>query len=240
MLVNKWDAVRETEDRNVMVLEDEFSRKLPHATFAPVLYISALTGKGCQKLLDLAKQVYASFNTRVPTARLNDFLRACVAAHSPPQLHNHPIRYQYMTQVRVRPPTFCIFVNNPEGVVESYDRYLKNRLREEFGFGGTPLKIEYRRRRRIGEARTDVMGEVIKPFLEGEELDPQEAAELARYDELEIRGDEGAVEYVIGEEDDLPDDDADFGDDDADLPDPGVDAWAGDEPVEGEEAAGEE
>lgn len=166
MLVNKWDAVRETEDRGVTVLEDEFSRKLPHANFAPVHYISALTGKGCHRLLDLAMEVYASFNTRVSTAKLNDFLRACVAAHSPPQLHHHPIRYQYMTQVRVRPPTFCIFVNNPEGVVEHYDRYLKNRLREEFGFGGTPLRIEYRRRRRIGEARTDVMGQPILPFVE--------------------------------------------------------------------------
>lgn len=222
MLVNKWDAVRETEDRNVTVLEDEFSRKLPHATFAPVLYISALTGKGCQKLFELAKQVYGSFNTRVPTARLNEFLRASVAAHSPPQLHNHPIRYQYMTQVRVRPPTFCVFVNNPEGVVESYDRYLKNKLREEFGFGGTPLRIEYRRRRRIGEARTDVMGEVIKPFLPGEELDPQELAELERYEEVEIQGDEGAIVYDLseGQDDDVPEDDAeDVPEDDAeDVP----------------------
>ena len=158
ILVNKWDAVRDTEERNVTVLEDEFSRKLPHAKFAPVLYIAALSGKGCHKILDLAKQVYDGFNTRVPTARLNDFLRAAVAAHSPPQLHNHPIKYQYITQVRVRPPTMCIFVNNPRGVVPDYDRYLKNKLREEFEFFGTPLRIEYRRRRRIGEARTDEMG----------------------------------------------------------------------------------
>ncbi len=156
LLVNKWDAVRETEDRNITVLEDEFSRKLPHATFAPVLYISALTGKGVHRILDLAREVYEAFNTRITTAKLNDFLRACVAAHSPPQLHNHPIRYQYMTQVRVRPPTFCIFVNNPEGVVDHYDRFLKNRLRESYGFAGTPLRIEYRRRRRIGEARTEI------------------------------------------------------------------------------------
>ena len=168
MLVNKWDAVRETEGRDVSVLEDEFSRKLPHANFAPVLYISALTGKGCTRILDLVGEVYRSFDTRISTARLNEFLRAAVAAHSPPQLHNHPIRYLYMTQVRVRPPTFCIFVNNAEGVVESYDRFLKNRLREEYGFGGTPLRIEYRRRRRIGEARTDVMGEPIPAYADDE------------------------------------------------------------------------
>jgi GTP-binding protein len=161
ILVNKWDAVREDTDRNVAVLEDEFSRKLPHATFAPVLYIAAKTGKGCHKILSLAKSVYESFNSRVPTARLNEFLRAAVGAHSPPQLHNHPIRYQYMTQVRVRPPTFCVFVNNPQGVVQSYDRYLKNKLREQFGFFGAPIRVEYRRRRRLGEARTDQFGNAI-------------------------------------------------------------------------------
>ncbi|MSQ03086.1 MAG: ribosome biogenesis GTPase Der [Myxococcales bacterium] len=191
VLVNKWDAVRETEDRNITVLEDEFSRKLPHANFAPVLYISALTGKGCAKLLDLASEVFGAFNTRVSTARLNDFLRAAVAAHSPPQLHNHPIRYQYMTQVRVRPPTFCVFVNNPEGVVEHYDRFLKNRLREEFGFAGTPLKVEYRRRRRLGEARTDVMGEPIVAIDPGEEgEDAWTPDQLARGEDSEAGGEE--------------------------------------------------
>ncbi len=182
MLVNKWDAVRETEDRNVVVLEDEFSRKLPHANFAPVHYISALTGKGVSRLLDLAKEVYDAFNTRISTSPLNDFLRAAVLAHSPPQLHNHPIRYQYMTQVRVRPPTFCIFVNNPEGVVEHYDRFLKNRLRAEFGFVGTPLKIEYRRRRRLGEARTQV--DAVEAELEAE-LEPGVLDEVARLEEMD-------------------------------------------------------
>lgn len=151
VLVNKWDKVRDLEDRDVAVVEDEFSRKLPHVTHAPVLYISALTGKGCAKILDTARQVYRAFDTRITTAKLNLFLREAVAAHSPPQLHNHPVRLQYMTQVRVRPPTFTVFVNNPLGVVDHYDRYLKNRLREAYGFKGTPLVIEYRRRRRLGE-----------------------------------------------------------------------------------------
>jgi GTP-binding protein len=152
VLVNKWDAVKADPERDIGVLEDEFSRRMPHTAHAPVLYIAARTGKGCQKLLTIAAQVYDAFDTRIPTARLNAWLRAAVAAHSPPQLHHHPVRLQYVTQVRVRPPTFTIFVNNPQGVVDPYDRYLKNRLREEFGFLGCPLKIDYRRRRRIGEA----------------------------------------------------------------------------------------
>ncbi|MFZ5480315.1 MAG: ribosome biogenesis GTPase Der [Myxococcota bacterium] len=155
VLVNKWDRVRDMEDRDVRTVEDEFSRKLPHVAHAPVLYISALTGKGTQKILTVAKDVFASFNQRVPTARLNEFLRASVAAYSPPQLHHHPVRLNYMTQVRVRPPTFTVFCNNPEGLKDQYDRYLQNRLREQFGFFGTPIKIQYRRKRRPGEARSE-------------------------------------------------------------------------------------
>jgi GTP-binding protein len=151
VLVNKWDQVREMEDRDIRVVEDEFSRKLPHVQHRPVLYISALTGKGCQKILAVARDVYASFNQRVPTARLNEFLRASVAAYSPPQLHHHPVRLNYMTQVRVRPPTFTVFCNTPHGVREHYDRYLQNQLREQFGFFGTPVRIQYRRKRRPGE-----------------------------------------------------------------------------------------
>jgi GTP-binding protein len=141
------------EDRDIKTVEDEFSRKLPHVVHAPVLYISALMGKGTQKILAVAKDVFASFNQRVPTARLNEFLRAAVAAYSPPQLYNNPVRLNYMTQVRVRPPTFTVFCNNPEGLKEHYDRYLQNKLREQFGFFGTPIKIQYRRKRRPGEAR---------------------------------------------------------------------------------------
>lgn len=229
MLVNKWDAVRETEDRNITVLEDEFSRKLPHANFAPVLYISALTGKGCVRILDLISEVYRSFDTRIPTARLNEFLRAAVAAHSPPQLHNHPIRYQYMTQVRVRPPTFCIFVNNAEGVVESYDRFLRNRLREEYGFGGTPLKIEYRRRRRIGEARTDVMGEPINVYTDEELAELGDESADTELDHAEFgEGSDDDGDFDEGYDDSDLDEDGDL-DDDGDLAEDGESEDAGDD-----------
>ncbi|MFN7145452.1 MAG: ribosome biogenesis GTPase Der, partial [Myxococcota bacterium] len=156
VLVNKWDQVREIEDRNIRTIEDEFSRKLPHVAFAPVLYISALTGKGTQKVLAVARDVFGAFNQRVSTARLNEFLRDAVANNNPPQRHHHPVRLNYMTQVRVRPPTFTVFCNTPEGMVESYDRYLQNRLREQFGFFGSPLRIQYRRKRRPGEAKEDL------------------------------------------------------------------------------------
>lgn len=153
LLVNKWDQVREMEERDISAVEREFELKFPHLQHAPVLYTSALTGKGCARVLDVVASVFGDFDKRIPTARLNEWLRAAVAAHSPPQLHHHPVRMQYMAQVRVRPPTFAIFVNNPKGVVPSYGKYLENKLREQFGFLGSPVKIEYRRRRRIGEAK---------------------------------------------------------------------------------------
>ena len=99
----------------------------------------------------MARDVYGSFNQRVPTARLNEFLRTAVGAYSPPQLYHHPVRLNYMTQVRVRPPTFTIFCNTPNGVRDHYDRYLQNQLREQFGFFGSPVRIQYRRKRRPGE-----------------------------------------------------------------------------------------
>ncbi len=156
VLVNKWDQVRDMEDRNIRTVEDEFSRKLPHVAFAPVLYISALTGKGTQKVLTVARDVFAAFNQRVPTAKLNEFLRGAVAAYSPPQRYHHPVRLNYMTQVRVRPPTFTIFCNTPDGIGEGYDRYLQNRLRDQFGFFGSPLRVQYRRKRRPGEAKEEL------------------------------------------------------------------------------------
>jgi GTP-binding protein len=170
VLVNKWDLVRDMEERNIRTVEDEFSRKLPHIAFAPVLYISALTGKGCAKVLHVVRDVFAAFNQRVSTARLNEFLREAVEAYSPPQRYHHPVRLNYMTQVRVRPPTFTVFCNTPEGVGESYDRYLQNRLRDKFGFVGSPLRVQYRRKRRPGEAKEGEEGGTMAPIFDAAEL----------------------------------------------------------------------
>ncbi len=195
LLINKWDLVREIEDRNVKVLEDEVERRLPHLSWAPVLYISALTGKGCGKVLSVVRDVYKSFNQRVTTARLNDFLREVVAAYQPPQLHNHPVRLQYMTQVRVRPPTFTVFCNNPEGVVDGYQRYLQNKLREQFGFLGTPLRLQMRRRRKLGEERAEV------------ELSNREPAPLWIDDMAEEVGeDDEPLDDVLADDEGLPGD----------------------------------
>jgi GTP-binding protein len=196
VLVNKWDRVREMEDRDVRVVEDEFSRKLPHVVNRPVLYISARTGKGCHGILSVVRDVYASFNQRVPTARLNEFLRDAVAAYSPPQLYHHPVRLNYMTQVRVRPPTFTVFCNSPQGVRGHYDKYLQNRLREQFGFFGSPVRIQYRRKRRPGEALDPErpLNALFRPSEEG--FDPH-GAQLVVLGGDDDWGDEGVGEADV-------------------------------------------
>jgi GTP-binding protein len=151
--INKWDKVREDPERNVRVLIDEMLQQLPHAKWAPPLYISALTGKGVGKILELVHLVYEQFDKRLSTAECNRFLEAALVAHSPPQSHQRPVRLNYMSQVRVRPPTFNIWSNNPEGVHESYKRFLVNRMREIYGFEGTPIRVRYLKKRKPGEAK---------------------------------------------------------------------------------------
>lgn len=150
ILVNKWDLTPDLEEVSSRSIEDELRLKLPHATWAPHLFISALTGKGIHRVLPMVHQVFRGFNTRLSTGRLNRFLLDAVNAHTVPQRHHRPVRLYFATQARVRPPTFVFWSNTPEGVPDAYKRYLQNRLREQFDFGGTPLKLHFRERRKPG------------------------------------------------------------------------------------------
>ncbi len=152
LLVNRWDLVRSIPERNARVVQEEILKVLPHADWAPTLYISALTGKGCGRILPLALQVFQEFNRRVPTAALNRFLREVELENPPPQRYHHPVRLHYASQVRVRPPTFAFFSNTPDGIKTPYRRFLANRLRREFGgFHGSPIRVQLRRKRKLGE-----------------------------------------------------------------------------------------
>ncbi|MBA2320732.1 MAG: ribosome biogenesis GTPase Der [Deltaproteobacteria bacterium] len=151
LLVNKWDLAKDLQDVDSKKFAEEIERKLPHLSWAKFLFVSAKTGRGCQKILGAVDEAYTAFNKRISTSRLNRFLAAATNYYTPPQRHNHPVRLYYMTQIRVRPPTFALWSNTPEGVVPAYQRYLSNRLRDEYGYWGTPLRIVLRRRRKIGE-----------------------------------------------------------------------------------------
>ncbi len=213
LLVNKWDLVRENADRNITVLEDELDRRLPHVRWAPVLYISALTGKGCARVLSVVRDVYGEFNRRIATAPLNDFIRAAVAAYQPPQVNHHPVRINYITQVRIRPPTFTLFVNTPGGVGDQYQKYLENRMREQFGFMGVPLVLQVRRKRRLGEAAPPGSAAAAEGWGSGEdeswdeaEAFPEEAEDDALDEAMEPDGEDEATEPEVAED---PDSEAD-------------------------------
>ena len=155
VLINKWDLTKDLELVNSSTIEDDLDRRLPHAYWAPHLFIAAKTGKGCHRILPLVEKVFEKFDTRVSTSRLNRFLTQAIAAHSPPQRHHRPVRIHYATQARVRPPTFVFFSNTPDGIAPPYRRYLSNRLREEFDLDGTPVRVVFRRKRKIGEEKED-------------------------------------------------------------------------------------
>jgi GTP-binding protein len=156
LLLNRWDEVRLDPERNVSVVDDELDQSLPHLSWAPRLYISALTGKGCHRILPEVTKIFAQFDKRIPTARLNEWLKLTVEAHTPPQKHNHPVRLNYATQARVRPPTFLVWSNSPEAIKPPYKRYLENRLRETWDFEGTPLRIHFKKKRKPGQSKDEL------------------------------------------------------------------------------------
>jgi GTP-binding protein len=236
LLINKWDRVRELEDRNVRVVDDEIARRLPHLLWAPVLYISALTGKGCGRILSVVREVFGQFNQRIATARLNTFLREAVAAYQPPQLHHHPVRLNYMTQVRVRPPTFTLFCNTPDGLGDGYIRYLRNRMREQFGFMGSPLRLQLRRKRRLGEARPEDLTGLGRIPVDDAALGDESAGGEDERDGGELDGRELDGDELDGDELDREDlDEEELGDELGEEPEseePGDDGPGGQAPGE--------
>lgn len=145
LLVNKWDLVQKdnaTMGRYVERLRSTF-KFLP---FAPILFVSACTGQRVSKIMAEVEKVGVEFNRQVPTAALNKVLTEAVKAHQPPIYQGKRLKLFYMTQTAVRPPTFIVFANKAEGVHFSYRRYLTNKLREAFGFQGTPIRLDFKDR----------------------------------------------------------------------------------------------
>ncbi len=151
ILVNKWDLTKDDEQVSSKSIENTLDRKLPHAAHAPCLFIAAKTGKGVHRVLPTTEKVFEQFEKRIATSRLNRYLESALGSHSPPQQHNHPVRLYYVAQTRVRPPTFTYWCNTPEGIAPAYRRYLARRLREDFGFEGSPLRLSFKKRRQKGE-----------------------------------------------------------------------------------------
>ena len=144
--VNKWDACADRQAA-MGAIRDRLERSFPQTRGIPVVTLSALDGKGVDKLMQAVTAAYEVWNKRVPTAALNRWLEEVVAAHPPPAPGGRRVRLKYITQARNRPPTFAVACSRPDALPDSYLRYLENALRQDFDLPGTPIRIHMRRSR---------------------------------------------------------------------------------------------
>jgi GTP-binding protein len=132
-------------------LEEKAREKLSFAPWAPIVPISAKTGRGVSNLVTKAVEVYASYGSRIGTGALNRFFEQVIATHPPPTMGNKAPRLFFVTQAESAPPLFVAMTSDPDHIHFSYQRFLANQLRKAFGFEGVPLRITYKKRRRRGD-----------------------------------------------------------------------------------------
>ncbi len=145
LAVNKWDLV-EKDDRTAAVMEKAIRSELLFLQYAPVIFVSALTKQRVSRILDLVVDAAEQNALRVSTGVLNEIVRDAVRRNPPPTDKGKRLKILYVTQSGVKPPTFVLFVNDPELVHFSYERYLENQIRACFGFEGTPIRFVIKKR----------------------------------------------------------------------------------------------
>jgi GTP-binding protein len=146
IVANKWDLVKSQDSNFVKQFDDALRRKMRFLDYAPILHISALTGERAPKVLETMDRVAANRRKRVPTPQLNRFVETIVAANPPVSPARRHVKIMYAAQIGVAPPSFVFFTNVATTFHFSYERFLINKLREQFGFEGTPIRIQVRRR----------------------------------------------------------------------------------------------
>ncbi len=147
LLVNKWDLI-EKDSHTANEFRRRIYDELKYLSYAPILFVSALTGQRVMKVLDMVDHVAEQAKKRIPTSQLNRSLVEWVKRTPPPSFQTHPVKLNYITQVKVKPPTFVISTNFPEGIHFSYERYLMNQIREAFGFEGVPIRLLFKKKRK--------------------------------------------------------------------------------------------
>lgn len=147
LVVNKWDLVQK-DSSTMHEYQERIRRQAKTLDYVPILFISALKGQRVDRIFEAIDQVIAEHHKRISTADLNKWLQEATEGYSPPLYRNRRVNLYYISQVTVAPPTFVLFINEPQGLGESYQRYLLHRLREKYGFTGTPLRLFLRKRRK--------------------------------------------------------------------------------------------
>lgn len=145
VLLNKWDLIEQKTDQTAMAYIKAAREKFSFMEHIPIFTISALTGTRTHKILDIAKKLYLQASTRIPTGELNRVFRRILSQHTPPLVGSRTLKFYFIQQVAIRPPTFVIQSNAPECVPTDYKRYIINQIRAYYGFAGTPIRILYKK-----------------------------------------------------------------------------------------------
>ncbi|MFC3070214.1 ribosome biogenesis GTPase Der [Phenylobacterium soli] len=161
----KWDLVPDPQARLAEII-DEAQRQLPQVKGAPIIPLSAETGRGLDRLMPAVFKTYSDWSTKVKTRDLNDWLQMAIQRHPPPAVNGRRIKPKYMAQTKARPPTFVLFASRADQLPESYRRYLINSLRESFDLPGVPLRVTIKSNR--------------NPYAEGEDGAPAERPSRAK------------------------------------------------------------
>lgn len=145
VVVNKWDLV----DKNkvsMKSMKEELYAELPFLSYAPIEFVSALTGQRTTKILEISDIIYEEYTKRISTGILNTVLKEAVLMNNPPTRKGRVVKINYATQVSTAPPKFVLFCNYPELIHFSYARYIENKFREAFGFDGSPILISFEKK----------------------------------------------------------------------------------------------
>jgi GTPase len=144
IVVNKWDLVREKIDEKTY--RNMVKERIPHGSFSPILFVSALTGQYIERILTTDLKIQAQMEKRISTPKLNKAFEEFFQKTSPPHVQGKQVKIFYVSQAIASPPTFILFSNYPQAIPEHYKRYLENSLRAKFGFIGAPLRLVFKRK----------------------------------------------------------------------------------------------
>ena len=146
LAINKWDLIEDKKSSTINKFEEKIEQDMPFLSYVPKVFISAVTKQRLVNLYKLSKEVYAEASKRISTSLLNKVVLDAISMNPPTSIRGKRLKMYYVTQVKTLPPTFVLFINNEDLLKDSYTRYLENKLREAFGFRGTPIRISAKER----------------------------------------------------------------------------------------------
>ncbi len=156
--INKWDLIEDKKSNTVNKFEKKLANEIPFLDYVPKIYISAVTHQRLNQIFTRAAEVQAEHSKRVSTGLLNKVINEAYALNPPQTIRNKRLKVMYSTQASTEPPTFVLFVNDEKLLKEHYKRYMENKLREAFGFFGTPIRISVRERSERGKGVKEQRG----------------------------------------------------------------------------------